>query len=233
MKLNQVIALLRILIFWLIATGAIIFVIYQVSTFLFSTNSVRARLKRDIKLLNQQLKDFLEGLIPFSTDELKLLSAQSITKMSRKGVSIIYKGYLSTIYQEPLFAFAIINYTSRDQALMIVRSSLHEYRFHFVEDHIVLHYDDNNYGVIEEDGKLFDAEGKFVLAYLDYNSSTQHAVIMAHGSELAHLNLNDADGKPLSERAFSVFHEFVEKDSEKLIFLSLYQILLKPYLDKE
>lgn len=191
---------------------------------------MKARRKRDLKMLRKEISYFMEGIVPFSVKELKLLSANSISKVSRRGVSIIQKGYLSTIYQEPLFAYAIKNYPGKDQLLMQVNSKNHEYRFHFNEDHTVLYSNGEIFGIIDIDNRLLDVEGQKELAYIDYYTGHRYAAIYSQGVDLAHLNLNDLDGKPVSERAFSLFHEFKEQDSEKLIFLALYHLLLKPFL---
>lgn len=227
------IGVLRILIFWILATGAIIFIIYHISAFLLGTDSVRARLNRDWKLLKRQIDEFLDGLVPFTTQEFKLLSASPIKKVSRKGLSVIEKGYLSTIYQEALFAYAIKNFPGKDQAIMLVRSKSHVYKFHFKGLDTLLFLDGQAYGFIDEKSVLWNPEGDQEIARIDIAAGGKYAQVQAHGQELAHLNMKDYDGSPISERAFSVFHDFVEQDSDKLCFLALHQLLLLPFIDDE
>ncbi len=210
--------------------GSLAFVVYQVSNFFLSVGSIKKKIARDFRELRKLISGYMDGLVPATVEELKLLSAKPIAKIKRRGHYSLATGYLSTIYQEPLFAYGIKKYNKSGQVVMLVHSDSAEYKFYFDNRHTKLYMNDKYQGYITEDDVLMNSEPS-ELAKIEYHTGQKYAAIYANQTDLAHLNLNDIDGKQVSERAFSVFHDFKEKSADTLVYLSLYHLLFKPNLN--
>lgn len=186
-------------------------------------------MKRDFRQLQSLISEYKDGLIPLDFEELKLLSSSPISKIKRRGIYTTSKGYLSTIYQEPLFAFGIKKYNKTGKTVMLVESDSHNYKFYFDKKQTSVYKNDQLTAYITTDDKLVNIDQKED-SRIETLSSHKYAVIYEGNDDLAHLNLKDADGSAISERAFSVFHEVREKSMDKLIYLGLYHLLFKPNL---
>ncbi|NNE27967.1 MAG: hypothetical protein HKN09_14070 [Saprospiraceae bacterium] len=204
--------------------------IYYVTDFIVSIGSIKRIIKRDFKKLEQMIKVYTDGLIPWDVEELKLLSAKPIAKIKRRSNYSTSKGYLSTIYQEPIFAFGIRKYHKSGRMIMLAKSDSENFKFHFDNDHTKVYRSNEYLGYITSDDRYM-ANKSELTARIERENAHKYATIYAGDTDIAHLNLNDHDGKPISERAFSVFHGFDEENADSLIILSLYHILFKPNLN--
>lgn len=217
---------LRLLMFLAVAIGSLTFIVYHVSEFFLSVGSVNKMIRRDFAKLKNLISEFVDGLVPLTGEEIRLLSANPISKIKRRGIYSTASGYLSTIYQEPLFAFGIKKYNKTGKVIMLVKSESDEYKFYFDNKHTKLYKNDLYDGYITMDDVLMSNHPQ-ELAKIQYQAGQKYAVIYSNNEDVAHLNLTDSDGNPLSERAFSAFHDFQEKSADNLIYLSLYHLLFK------
>jgi len=222
--------MLRFLVFIATAILSVVFIVYNVSNFLVSTNSVKRRLKRDIRELRKMINIYIDGLIPLTLEEIQLLSANPISKIKRRSRYSTASGYLSTIYREPLFAYGLRKYHKTGRTIMLVQSERSEYKYLFNKGHTQLYKDDQLVGHITMDDKLMNTQPS-EMARIDVGNSGRYATIYSDDQDLAHLNVRSIEGVEVSERAFSAFHNFDNKDSETLIYLSLYHLLFKPNLN--
>ncbi|MBT8228923.1 MAG: hypothetical protein KJO50_01595 [Bacteroidia bacterium] len=222
-------ALIRLIVLFFVFVGSMGYIVYHVSTFFLSLGSRKKLLQRDFKQLHSLIAEYKDGLIPLDFEELKLLSSSPISKIKRRGVYTTSKGYLSTIYQEPLFAFGIKKYKKTGRAVMLVESDKHEYKFYFDRKKTSVFKDKQLKAYITDDDKLVSID-QVENARIETISGQKYATIYEGGDDLAHLNLKDVDGSAISDRAFSVFHDVRENSMDKLIYLGLYHLLLKPNL---
>jgi hypothetical protein len=180
-------------------------------------------------MLRKQLADFKDGLIPFEIDEYKIASSTPIVKKRRKGKSTILKGFLSTIYQEPIMAFAMKNRMQKGHFVLICESDKDEFIFVCTKKGTTVKHNGKDLGVINSEGSMLDLNGKLI-GELDLASARTYQKIVVHNKEVAHMNVYESDSSNESDRMFSLFHDFSVEDEEEMIALSLYNLLIRPRL---
>lgn len=215
------------LIVLLIASGAGLFIAGQLMSFMSGTRSMKRQLRKDLRNLRAQIAGIKEALVPFAMDEFKILSCNPILKNKRRGSSILQKGFLSTIYQEPVFAFAIKDNSHKSKLLLVVESQDDEYLFNY-ENHVVnVEHNGKPLGLINSDHQLIDVKGQAV-AKIEESASESYKKVLLDDREVAHINKFDLNTVTENDRLFSLFHEFNANDEEEFVALSLYELMLKP-----
>jgi len=180
-------------------------------------------------MLRRQLADFKDGLIPFEIDEYKIASSTPILKKKRRGKSTILKGFLSTIYQEPIMAFAMKDKIHSDQFILICESDKDEFLFVSSTKGTNVTRNGKDLGIINSEGFMLDLNGK-VIGELELASARTYQKIVIHNKEVAHMNVYESESNNESDRMFSLFHDFSIEDEEEMIALSLFNLLIRPRL---
>lgn len=214
-----------------LTVGLIAFVIYQVFSFLAGTKSFRRRVKRELNQLREQIHEIREALIPFESEEFKIVSSSPVIKKKKRGKNILFKGFVSTIYQEPVLAFAIKHDTVNDKMILVLASDKDEYNFILDDDKTKVTRNDQILGYIDSSSRLIDERGN-ILARLESDHSNSYYIISRANNEiLAHINKYDAANISESDRLFSLFHEFKTNDEDELLALSMYSMFIKPRIE--
>lgn len=209
------------------------FILYMIMDFLSGTKSRKREFRRSLNKLKSSLDELKESIIPFEMAEFKIISQRPEIKRIRRSSARYYHGFLSTIYQEPLVAFALKAYPDAKKVLTIVTTSKNEILF--VSNKygtIDVQIDGEKAAWIDESGRLSNNEGEIV-ASLEYNAHSQYSVLKIGSEEVAHMNpaqsiseLNESD------RLFSLFHETSALDeSLHALILAVYRILIKNRLN--
>ena len=90
--------------------------------FLFKLTLSRNQMLRDITLMRSEIADLKKDLVPFNDEEMEILSLRQTNTSKKRGFQKILKGIFSTIFYEPLIAYAIKTY-SADQRLILISTS--------------------------------------------------------------------------------------------------------------
>ncbi len=218
-------ALIRTFIFISVILAAFIYILYQIVGFSKGIRSTKRIIDKDLDTLAENLKELLDGLIPFHNQDFKLLSKLPQKQIIRVGLDTIEKGYLSTIYQEPLIAYAIKHYKKKDKISLIAVTELSEYQLLYSKGTTVVYVDGKKIGHISED-YIFTEIGSKATASVDSKVSNEYASVEIDGKVIAHFNDRD-QATSINDRVFSLFHSFDTDDSPRLISLTLFYILIK------
>jgi len=221
---------IRFLFFATTVFLGVFIIVHHLVSYMFESNAVSRILKRDKVKLDSEIQDLKENLIPLDDEEFKILSRNAISKRIRKGITGT-KGILSTIYQEPLFAYACKQYTADNQILVTAHSADKQYTLLYDDENTKVFINDQDFGTISLEDKLYSLDGRKVLGEIADDINDSAKVIRAKGQNLAHLNSTKVEASQNSERVFSLFHSFKETIDDKLVILTLYQLLLKPKLN--
>ena len=217
------------LIVIVVLLAASIFILTQMLSFVMGTRSFRRQYKRDLRRLRQEIADIKEALIPFEMDEFRIISAHPIVKGKKRGVAKLQNGFLSTIFQEPVLAFAIKDRMVNGQLIMVVESKEDEYTFNYNADQIDVEFNGKALGIIDKEDRLLGPEGT-ELGKLEISDSRQYQKVILGDMEVAHLNSFEPASATESDRLFSLFHEFKASDEEEFVALSIYGLIIKPRL---
>ena len=214
----------------LITIAAIIFIMYNLASFIFGSRSKNRQRERDWSYLKTQVFEFAEGLIPFEQSEFKILSSSPITKSSQRAISTFYKGFLQTIYQEPLLAFAMKESNKDEEMLLVAKTSKSFYRMVFDKGTTKVFINNNEFGEIGVNNILYNNKQQ-ELARITSTTNAQFDSIVNNGEEVAHFNFRDDHNKTESDRLFSMFHDFNMNENDEILLLTLFQIFFRNKID--
>lgn len=182
-------------------------------------NPGRKKIQKDLKVLKADLQPFIVDLVPWTEDEMGQLSLNTIRKKASKNVVTSLKGIFTTIYHEPLIAWAYRRYvSSKENALLYAKTSHHEFIYRIKKNMVEIVVDDQLVGQINQDGVLFPLKGKKALAQINHGSEELGLPIIVNEKEVGRLNdLNKLD--KINSRAFQVVSKM--EDEEEKVFLAL------------
>jgi uncharacterized membrane protein len=78
-------------------------------------NPGRARIQADLKKIRAELAPLVADLVPWTAEEMEQLSFNQIKKSIKSGLVKTSKGVLTTIYHEPVIAWAYKKYVREER----------------------------------------------------------------------------------------------------------------------
>ncbi len=186
------------------------------------TKPNKIRIKEDLQILKKKVKDqLLIDLSPWENNELELLSLEQINKkIQRSNAGTFGQGIISSIYHEPLIAYAYKKYGgSKHNALLFAKSSEHEYVYRITSKGTFITMDGKELGELRENGVIYNPENRMI-GRINKNQNELLLPIMVKGREIASLinpKLNKNDTVP---RALDLVSKSVT-DEEEAIFVAL------------
>ena len=86
------------------------------------------KIQADLESLKQEINKLDIELVPVNQEELELFSFDQIHHNIKKGVAPITKGVFTTIYHEPILAYAEKEYISSSKnAIIFAKTAKHEF----------------------------------------------------------------------------------------------------------
>lgn len=182
-------------------------------------NPGRNKIQKDLKVLKAELQPFIVDLVPWTEDEMEQLSLNTIRRKATKNVVKSLKGIFTTIYHEPLIAWAYRRYvSSKENALLYAKTSHHEFIYRIKKNMVEIVVDDQLVGQVNQEGVLFPNKGKKALAQINHGSEELGLPIIVNEKEVGRLNdLSKLD--KINSRAFQVVSKM--EDEEEKVFLAL------------
>ncbi|MEZ4956268.1 MAG: hypothetical protein R2825_22100 [Saprospiraceae bacterium] len=182
-------------------------------------NPGRSKIQKDLKALKTELQPFIVDLVPWTEDEMEQLSLNTIRRKATKNVVKSLKGIFTTIYHEPLIAWAYRRYvSSKENALLYAKTSHHEFIYRIKKNTVEIVVDDQLVGQVNQDGVLYPNKGRKALAQINHGSEELGLPIIVNEKEVGRLNdLTNLD--KINSRAFQVVSKM--EDEEEKVFLAL------------
>lgn len=223
----------------LILTGitfAIIFAMYMMLT---NFTPGQSKVQTDVDKMKSEIQPWMDELVDWKKEELELLSFNNINKQVKKGIVKTAKGILTSIYQEPLIAYSFKQYFgNKKNAVLYARTADREFQYRIRERAVAVSVNGQPLGLIQEDGRLLNAETKQLAARINRTDDELTLPIVIRDREVAGL-LKPAPGQEFSsnDRAFEFVNKMDAADEELILSLSIWEILRKevplPVLAKE
>ncbi len=179
------------------------------------------KIRKDLRKMKAELHPWVEELVPWDRNEMELLSTNQINRTQQKGIVNSVKGVFTSIYHEPMVAYAYKKYASTGSgAILYVRTSKHEFVYRFSNKYTEVYIDNQKIGMLTKDKKLYNTSGNKVIALIDQKNAELILPILVEGREIGSLLPAQQSKKGLNPRAFDMFSEKIDNDEEK-VFLSL------------
>jgi hypothetical protein len=207
---------LKRLIFLAVVFSAITFIIYQILQFAISIANPKSRLKRDLIQLRKRIQPLLENMIPFSDEEMKLLSVNKSHCKKSYGLRNTEEGVFTSIYQEDALAYIYKSYNDH-RALLLVTTTQNEFVYFFEGNQTEAYINDKLIGTINIKGELKSPENE-ILAKIDGDDVLTTHPVFINGREVGEVR-NPKKIDSTSNRVY-IFVEDMSAD-EKNMFMSL------------
>jgi len=203
---------------------AIGFIIAQLMDFFLSINSGSGQTRNDIAELKSKIATYIAGLVPMSDKELELLSINQTGTSVSRGLATIKSGSFTTIYHEPLLAYAYKKYKyPADKSLLLISSEEDDFIYMINGGKTEVFINNTQLGFVESDGSLYDPKSNDLLAKIEANHAlSSHPVQIGKREvgEIVNARLNESP----NPRAYQFLEPMDEEESKifkALTFLSL------------
>lgn len=179
------------------------------------------RLFQDLQQLKEEMKEWKPDLVPISSEELDAFSFDQVQRSVRKRFGKTAKGAFTTIYHEPILAYAYKEYSGPGhKAVLYAETKDKSYSFIKDKKGVRIAAGQRQLGTLKEDGTLYSPKGGQAVATIG-QSANRLLPVRTADRELGSLVDAPANtGKSLGQRAF----QFVPDDlaeQEKDVFLAL------------
>ncbi len=218
----HILILLVILALFAAASFAAIYALYELLT---NFQPGRSKIKADLQKMKAEIQPFIDDLVPWTKEEMELLSINQINKKIKKGIITTAKGIITSIYHEPLIAWSYKRYVSPDSnAVIYARSSHHEFIFRLRKDKTELKIDDQVIGTLRENGVLYSKKTNRLMARINRSNDELLLPVLVGDKEVASLiNVNKTTKS--NPRAFEFLSEMNEKEEAILLSLAILEFV--------
>ena len=190
--------------------------------FLFKMTVSGSQLKKDIKYLRNNLKEYKSKLVPFTSHEMELLSLNQSNKTTSKGFNKTTKGIFDTIYYEHLVAYIIKNY-SNGHTLTLISTSKDEFIYLNKGNMTHIYMNNEETGILNNQGDFIGLDNK-KLAFID---GEDH--LPTHAVWIGQSNIGFISNPKLKEktipRAFSLLKEMNAREQSIFLCLTLINLV--------
>ncbi|MBK9735717.1 MAG: hypothetical protein IPO92_12420 [Saprospiraceae bacterium] len=171
---------------------------------------------RDIPALSDAISGHKSLLIPFSNEEMELLSLKQSRMSKKKGFVKMNTGIFETIYFESLIAYGIKTYAS-NQKLILISTSDEEFIYLTKDGKTYVYFDNQEVGILTSDGKLINPKNQVMASVAGNDDLPNHAVTI-NGNAFGYI-INPKFSSVSTPRAFSLLRPM--KNDERTLFLCL------------
>jgi hypothetical protein len=197
--------------------------------FLFKMTISKSQLLRDIDSLRNDISDLKKLLVPFTDDELEILSLNQSNITKKKRFSPITRGIFNTIYYEPLIAYGIKNYSNK-QKLMLICTSMDEFVYLTKGNKTHVFMNDSEAGVLTSEGKFYSIKNK-LLALIDGNDNLQSHTVWIQGKDVGYINNPRFVSKSIP-RAYHLLKPMSKEEQNIFLCLTLVNLVEEGQLHK-
>lgn len=208
----------------LILVAALGFIIFQLIQFFITVNSSSGQRRRDIEELKLKMSELVKELVPMSNKELELLSVNQSGVSTKRGINSVKTGAFTSVYQEPLLAYAYKEYGYPAQkSILLVSTSEDDFIYMSEGQTTQVFLNNSELGMIDSDGNMYDPRTKTQLARIEADQ-----VLSSHPVKIGDKEVGEIVNVRLNESPNPRAYQFLEPMDERegqifkaLTFLSL------------
>lgn len=172
------------------------------------------------------LRPFIDAdaLIPWSDEEVQLLSLQLEHKTKKSFFNTVVSGSFKTIYAESVISYAYQNvYTGTKKGLILAKSKNHEYVYRLRQGVAEVYINGNMVGIIDYQGRLISTRSRKVLAMIEQSTGNIQEITV-EDVKIGSLNKPTRDAA-LHQRAVQLFKATSNKGVQLLVSLVIFEVL--------
>lgn len=184
--------------------------------FLLKMGLSRSQMERDMNYLRAENNENKALLIPFSKEEMELLSLNQIKKTKKRGFNKLTKGIFNTIYYESAVSYAILDYYA-DNKLILITTSKDEFIYMVKKGISHVYMNNIEAGTLNETGEFFSINRK-LLAKIDGADHLATHAVWIQGKNIGFI-ANPKHAEKTLPRAYTLLKDM--NQDEQNIFLCL------------
>ncbi len=188
-------------------------------------NPGRARIQADLKKIRAELAPLVADLVPWTAEEMEQLSFNQIKKSIKSGLVKTSKGVLTTIYHEPVIAWAYKKYVSRgENGLLYARTSNQEFIYRIKNGEVEMVVGDELKGILNQSGTLISHKGNKQLAQINKNQDNLTLPVLVNNKLMGSLSNPDRNQRK-NTRAFQHLMKMDKEEEELVLSLSILEMV--------
>lgn len=192
----------------------------------------RARIQADLKKIRTELAPMVATLVPWTEEEMEQLSFNQIKKSIKSGLVKTSKGILTTVYHEPVIAWAYKKYVSRiENGLLYARTSNKEFIYRIKNGEVEMVVGDQFVGTLNEKGYLLNQKGNKQLAQINRNEDSLTLPLLVNNKLVGTLSNPDRKQKN-NARAFQHLTKLDKEEEEIVLSLSILEMVKREFEGK-
>jgi hypothetical protein len=198
--------------------------------FMFRLTVSNSTLLRDLPSLQRELGPNKQMLIPYSREEVELLSMTQTNVKKKGGFTKLVTGMFDTIYFEHLLAFAMKTYSTGNK-LILIASSEDEFIYLRRNNTTHVYINQRELGVLTPDDKLYNTRGQ-LLATIDGADHLPNHSVFIRDKNMGFVN-NPKFRTTTTSRAFSLLSQMNDEDTMIFLALTLMNLVEEAQLSKK
>lgn len=185
----------------------------------------RSKIQADLKKMRVELVPLVAGLVPWTKDEMEQLSFNQIKKSIKNGLVKSSKGVLTTIYHEPVIAWAYKKYVSKgENGLLYARTSNQEFIYRVKNGEVEMVVGEHLLGILNERGIVNNPKGNKQLAQIDKNEDNLVLPVLVNNKIVGTI-ANPNRKQKGNTRAFQHLTNLNQEEEEMVLSLSILELV--------
>ena len=185
----------------------------------------RSRIQNDLQKIRAELAPLVADLVPWTAEEMEQLSFNQIKKSIKKGLIKTSKGVLTTIYHEPVVAWAYKKYVSKEEnGLLYARTSNKEFIYRLKKGEVEMMVGDQLMGILNQKGVLLNNKGNQPLAQINKNEDNLTLPVLVNNKLVGSISNPERKQKG-NTRAFQHLVKLDKEEEEIVLSLSILELV--------
>lgn len=203
---------------------------YFLSKFLPNYNAGPKKVRIDLAKMKEETTALAATLVPWSEEEMMLLSINNVTTHKRSGVTKSYSGQFNSIYHEPLIVWRMKDYAGgKLKSLIYARTSHQEFTYQTSKNGVDVAVGDYFIGTYKTDRVLYEPRKGKAIAQVKYDPAKDYFPVYYEGKEIGNL-VNPLRVDSASPRAFGLLTNMSEEQEAIFIALSFIELMRLEYI---
>jgi len=183
------------------------------------------KINSDVGKFRSQAAAKRPDLVPWTMEELSLVSLKEVNKVTRKGFGRSAQAIVESIYHEPMFYYYLKEYpATKKSAIILVQTSNFEFVYRIRTKDIQVFINEEYYGSILPDGSLLGSDRRTVIGGIDRRDH-RRSTIHAGKLELGAVTLPEHQSS-INARAFDIDEKMDEQQFLLFMVLGIYDVVL-------
>ncbi|MCB0608239.1 MAG: hypothetical protein H6562_07310 [Lewinellaceae bacterium] len=189
------------------------------------------RMRAELAKMKTDMDAWAGDLVKIDKAELELFSLGQVKKAAKKRFRSAVKGIYTTIFEEPVVAYSFKKFLGKN-GLLYARTATHEYGYWIKNNETQVLINGQIVGALRDDGGLYGARTKRLLAKLDKKGAVAFPVTVNQREVASMTKAQPADNKELTARAFQFVKDDLTEEEEVLLLSVVLPEIIQPPVGK-